>query len=265
MPVRGTPLAVDDPGGDGPPFLWAHGLTSSRAREDRTGWFDWRSALPRWRVVRYDARGHGRSAPGPGPDAYRWESLARDLVAVADALDLDRPLVAGGASMGCATVLHAAVADPGRFAALVLAIPPTAWATRAAQADLYRAGADLVADQGVDAYLEVARSRPVPEIFADVAELVAPDPDVGADVLPDLLRGAGASDLPPLDVLAAVDVPTLLLAWETDPVHPVDTAERLAAALPDTELHVAATLDDVRAWPSAVAGFLDRRTPRSAT
>jgi pimeloyl-ACP methyl ester carboxylesterase len=258
VPVRGTPLAVDDPGGSGRSFLWAHGLTSSRAREDRVGWFDWRAALPGWRVVRYDARGHGRSAPGPGPDAYRWPTLARDLVAVADALDLDRPLVAGGASMGCATVLHAAVADPSCVDALVLAIPPTAWATRAAQADLYRAGADLVAEAGLDAYLEVARSRPVPELFADVADLVAPDPDVPVEVLPDLLRGAGASDLPPPEALAALDVPALVLAWETDPVHPVDTAERLSVALPRAELHVAATLDEVRRWGEVVAGFLDR-------
>lgn len=240
-------------------MLWAHGLTSSRAREDRLGWFDWRAALPAWRVVRYDARGHGASAPGPGPEAYRWDTLARDLLEVADALDLDGPLVAGGASMGCATVLHAAVAAPQRFAALVLAIPPTAWATRAAQADLYRAGAELVEGDGLDAYLDVARSRPVPELFAEVADLVAPDPDVPAAVLPDLLRGAGASDLPAPDVLAGIEQPTLLLAWDTDPVHPVATAERLAELLPRAELHVASTLDDVRSWGAVVARFLADR------
>ena len=35
--VRGVDLAVDDPGGDGVPFVWAHGLTSCGALEDSVG------------------------------------------------------------------------------------------------------------------------------------------------------------------------------------------------------------------------------------
>ena len=36
------------------------------------------------RVIAYDARGHGRSAPAPGR-AYGYEHLAADLLAVLDA------------------------------------------------------------------------------------------------------------------------------------------------------------------------------------
>ena len=40
------------------------------------------------RVVAYDARGHGRSAPAPEPGGYGYEQLADDLAAVLDALEL---------------------------------------------------------------------------------------------------------------------------------------------------------------------------------
>src|SRR5262245_26833965 len=42
----------------------------------------------RFRVLRYDSRGHGQSAVPPGP--YRIEDLGRDLLALLDALGLER-------------------------------------------------------------------------------------------------------------------------------------------------------------------------------
>ena len=110
--VRGAGLEVDDPGADGHPFLWGHGLTSSMASEDSTGVFGWRDALgDGWRVVRYDARGHGASSATSDEADYAWPNLALDSLALLDALGLDR-VVLGGASMGAATALHAAVLAP---------------------------------------------------------------------------------------------------------------------------------------------------------
>src|SRR5690242_6825837 len=77
------------------------------------------------RVVRYDARGHGRSA-ATGDDAdYQWSALAQDMLGVLDALGAETAVL-GGASMGTATALHAAVSSPQRVEGLVLVIPPTA-------------------------------------------------------------------------------------------------------------------------------------------
>jgi len=47
-----------------------------------------------------------------------------------------------------------------------------------------------------------------------------------------------------------------VLAWDTDPGHPVSTAERLVELLPDAELHVATNVDEIRAWPQMTADFL---------
>lgn len=257
--VGGVALAVSDEG-SGPGFVWGHGLTSSRAHEDSTGLFDWSGLAGLRRLVRYDARGHGNSLTTDGgttarPEDYRWDSLAGDLLALADALGLDR-FAAGGASMGAATVLHAAVVDPGRFTSLVLVIPPTAWETRAGQAGIYEAAASLVESDGVEAFRRAADATPIPAIFADEPELVRFDPAVGASALPFVLRGAAASDLPSLDQLRALDLSVLLLAWESDPGHPVSTATALAEALPDARLSVAAALSEVRHWPVLVGDFL---------
>lgn len=49
--------------------------------------------------------------------------------------------------------------------------------------------------------------------------------------------------------------PTLILAWDTDPLHPVSTAERLAEIIPDSTLHVARTVDEVRTWTQRTIDF----------
>jgi pimeloyl-ACP methyl ester carboxylesterase len=139
--VPGAHLAATISGDGSRTLVWGHGLLSDRASEDELGLFDW-SALDGVRLVRYDARGHGASSAPADPDELRWSALAQDMLAVGEAVGASR-FVAGGASMGCATALHAAVAAPERVEALVLVIPPTAWETRTAQAQMYAAGVEL--------------------------------------------------------------------------------------------------------------------------
>lgn len=256
--VRGADLAVSDDG-TGPAVLYGHGLTSSREQDGRSGMFDWKRVAESRRVVRWDARGHGESGGAPDPDTYRWDNLAVDLLALADELGIER-FTAGGVSMGSATALHAAALAPERVTALVLVLAPTAYETRPAQADLYRAGADLVDEQGLDAYVEAARAAPVPEILRAFAELYHQPPAVAEHLLASVLRGAAASDLPEPDAVRTITAPTLLLAWETDPGHPVSTSERLAELLPDAELHVAGKLRELTSWTDTLEAFLDARS-----
>jgi pimeloyl-ACP methyl ester carboxylesterase len=255
--VRGVRLSVDVRG-SGPVLVWGHGLTSSRQREDELGGlFGWAGLADEGRatVVRYDARGHGRSAASGDPADYRWPSLALDQWALVDALGLDHPVL-GGASMGAATALHAALVRPAEVAGLLLVIPPTAWATRAAQAELYEAGAALVEASGVGPFVEAAAAAPVPAPFADLPEAPRPLPDVAEDVLPTVLRGAAASDLPAREELRSLDVPALVLAWAGDAGHPVATAEALGEALPRATVAVADDLASVLSWPERVAELL---------
>ena len=257
--VRGVHLLVDDPGGDGIPLVWAHGLTSSRALEDAFGLFGW-SGLDGLRVIRYDARGHGGSDGSPDPATYTWPALAEDLLGVMDVVGIRRCAI-GGASMGCATAIHVATIMPSRVDRLVLVIPPTAWETRAASRDLNLAGARLVDDVGPRAVVDVLQQQPPLAVLGELGERWRDEGlrqllEMDRPLLAAIYRGAAASDLPPATVLSSVVAPTLLLAWSGDPTHPVSTARQLADTLPNAQLHVADDLDGIRSWPLLINDFL---------
>ena len=243
--------------GSGRPFLWAHGLTSSIAAERDGGLFQWEGAVPGVDVVRYDARGHGRSPAGTSSAAYEWPVLADDFLAVADAEGLES-MVAGGASMGCATVLYAALAAPERVQALVLAIPPTAWETRAAQREVYEKSAGFLSERGMDAYLSASRALPANPPWAEARREVRLGhvAEMDAEVLSTVLRGAAASNLPPRDAVATISCPTLVLAWADDPGHPLSTAESLSSLIAGSQLSVATSYEEAAAWPELVSSFV---------
>ena len=255
--VRGAELAIQRRG-SGRAFFWGHGLTSSSGQEDAAGLRLWDPLRDAWEVIRVDARGHGASSAGTDPQAYRWSELAADALALADALGHPRFAI-GGASMGAAVALHAAVAAPARVSALVLMIPPTAWATRPAQAARYRASAELAEREGLAALAAAEASQPPIPIFKglmDPAEMArARYAGRDASVIAAVLRGAAASDFPPPDTVAKLRQPTLLLAWEGDDGHPLSSAERLAELVPGAALSVAKRLPDLAGWPQRVAEF----------
>lgn len=122
----GTAIWCDDSGGDGPAVILVHGATvSSRTNFERR----WTQAPDgRWvagdgptiagvlrhagaRVVGLDLRGHGRSGRSADPDRYRGDAFAHDVVAVADALGLDR-FDAVGYSMGASVLMRLLDREP---------------------------------------------------------------------------------------------------------------------------------------------------------
>ena len=268
MRVGDIDLAVRESGA-GAPFLWGHGLLCSMDQEDAGGLIDWTELAPDLRLIRYDARGHGRSEATLDPKDYRWKRLARDLWALADAVGAKRPAL-GGISMGCATALHAAVAAPERVRGLVLAGPPTAWHTRPRQARIYRFSAGLVERFGLRPFrcLGALASLGVRDAMLSrmqrsvMQELGRADPRAVAAAL----LGAAASDLPAERALRSLKVPALVLAWRGDPTHPLSTAKRIAELMPAAELCVAGSDDEMSAWPERIRAFLaaGARKPRSA-
>ncbi|WP_194764779.1 alpha/beta fold hydrolase [Microbacterium sp. UFMG61] len=253
LEVPGAELAVALSDEGGHPVVQLHGLTSSRAR-DRVLNLDLGRGLSGTRLLRYDARGHGRSTGRKVPADYRWENLAEDLLRVLDRWFPGEAVHGVGPSMGAATLLHAASLDADRFAGLTLMVPPTAWETRADQAAIYRTAAALIESDGIKGFLAGTRGTPPP------ATVGAPDtsPDVADALLPSLLRGAGLSDLPSPENVARIEVPTTILAWIDDPGHPLSTAERLAALLPHATLTIARTPEDVEDWPEVLRQDVER-------
>src|ERR671919_3083120 len=105
--------------GEGTPVVLLHGLTATRRYVVMGS-----RALQRsgHRVLAYDARAHGKSGPAPDPDDYGYGRLSRDLLAVLDARDIERAVLAG-ASMGAHTLVAFALAHPDRVSALVIMTP----------------------------------------------------------------------------------------------------------------------------------------------
>ena len=163
--------------------------------------------------------------------------------------------------MGTAALLHAVTLAPDRFDRLVLTCPPTAWAARAAQAGVYRAGALFVERNGKEAFLRGKRAQPRPPVLAEAPEGPV---DIDEALLPTVLRGAAATDLPAPEVIAAIRLPTLILAWDGDPGHPVATAERLHDLIPGSALSVARTPGELRSWGDQTIDFLSESSTVAA-
>ena len=248
--------------GSGMPFVWGHSLLGSMAQEEAAGIFQWDSLQDIARVIRFDAIGHGESEASPNPEDHTWTRRADDVLAVAGNLSRRKQIVLGGASMGSATALHAAVRAPERVKGLVLAIPPTAWEEREHQSQLYRRFSALLELLGGEpfrwlSWLARYRRRGDRGFRQALEREVALgfDPDNVAAIRA-ALDGAAASDLPPESVLSELQVPTLILAWPDDRVHPLSTAHKLAAILPDARLSVATDPTEPYQWPEQVRQFL---------
>ncbi|MDE0546529.1 alpha/beta fold hydrolase [Microbacterium sp. C7(2022)] len=247
--VTDARLDYDITGDEGPLVVQLHGLTSSRERDAHLG-LDLGRALRGHRVLRYDARGHGGSSGSRNEQDYRWESLAGDLLALLDHVAPGEKVHGIGPSMGTGTLLHAAIRDPDRFATLTLVVPPTAYKARRTQAEHYRHGADLIESHGLAAFLALGDAAPVPPALADAPQTF---PEIAEDLLPTVMRGAAATDLPDRKAIAEITVPTLILAWSGDPAHPVRTANRLHELIEGSRLVVARTPYGVMAWPGLFA------------
>ncbi|HTY19000.1 MAG TPA: alpha/beta hydrolase [Myxococcota bacterium] len=123
LPGRGVELALLDWGGGGPLVLMHHanGFCAGTLGLVAEG------LVPDYRVIGIDARGHGDSSKPEGPEAYRWDRFAEDLVAVAELLASERADgrvgVGLGHSFGGTAVLGAAARRPALFGRLVLVDP----------------------------------------------------------------------------------------------------------------------------------------------
>jgi pimeloyl-ACP methyl ester carboxylesterase len=111
-------LHVDDGGTGGVPVVFVHSFAGSGSH--------WTSQLAHARATRravtFDLRGHGRSTP-PSNNDYRIESLAEDLAAVIDGLQLERVVLVGH-GLGASVSAAYASEQPERVGGLLLVVPP---------------------------------------------------------------------------------------------------------------------------------------------
>jgi pimeloyl-ACP methyl ester carboxylesterase len=111
----GVPIAVWEWPGEDPPLVFAHATGFHGRSWDRIA-----RAFPGRRRLALEFRGHGRSGK-PAPP-YPWPPFGRDVIAVAEQLDV-RGAAGVGHSMGGHALIAAAAAKPEIFAALLLLDP----------------------------------------------------------------------------------------------------------------------------------------------
>src|SRR2546425_8728536 len=105
-----------------------------------------------FRILRYDTRGHGQSSVTPGP--YSIERLAKDVIALLDALDLDRVHFCG-LSMGGMIGMWLGVNAPERLSKLVLCNT----AAKIGTSEFWKARIDAVQKNGMKAVASAVVER----------------------------------------------------------------------------------------------------------
>jgi pimeloyl-ACP methyl ester carboxylesterase len=265
--VAGAVRLVGEEVGEGPPVVQLHGLTATRRYVLHGS-----VALARrgYRLVSYDARGHGESAPAPEGSGYGYDELSGDLRAVlADHCPGVRPVLAGH-SMGCHTAVAHALDHADSVAALVLAGPVTLGIPAAGEdlahwdrlADgLERGGIDgFMAAYEADLDLEPDWRETALRITRERMERHR-HPGAVARALREVPRSLPFEGLAELETL---DLPSLVVASydEADPGHPYAIAEAWAERLPSGRLISEGRGKSPLAWQGgrlsrAIADFLD--------
>ena len=225
-----------------------------------SNWRMWDGLVPaltaRFRVLRYDQRGHGDSETPNGP--YTIADLAGDLIELLDELGIDRPHLAG-LSLGGMTGMWLAAHQPSRVDRLALLCtsallgPAKMWVERAA---LVRAeGTVVIADAGVRRWLTEEFIADHPEVAAWCRDMMTGTP---AEGYAGCCEAIAAMDLRP--DLPTITAPTLVIAGADDPATPPSHAEVIAAGIPGAALRIvphAAHLATVE-QPAAITDLLLR-------
>lgn len=228
----------------------------------------WEEQVPllteHFRVLRYDARGHGASDAPVG--AYSLDRLGRDVVELLDGLQLPRVHVLG-LSLGGFVGQWLGIYAPERVGRLVLANtaaylgPPGNWDAAIAQVvaapDMHETAEMFLRNWFPPALLASASTQ----IERFRATLRATS-QVG-------LAGSWAAvrDADLRRTARLIEVPTLVIAGEFDTVTSLQHGEELAAAIPGAQLAVLpvvhlSNVEQPQAFVELVADFLLARAHR---
>jgi 3-oxoadipate enol-lactonase len=216
--------------GEGPWLVMSHSLACSLHMWDEQA----AHLRSRFRVLRFDTRGHGGSDAPDGP--YTLDMLADDLRALLDGLGIERCHFMG-LSMGGMIAMTHALRYPGRFLSMVLCNTSSRIGPDAAP--VWKQRIDTVTAQGMGPMVEPTLQRwftegfrrTQPGVTARVGEMIRSTPPAGyigcCHAIPKI-------DL--TDRLASVACPTLVIAGDQDVGTPLEMARAIQLAIPGAQL-----------------------------
>jgi 3-oxoadipate enol-lactonase len=227
--------------------------------------------IERFKVVRYDSRGHGKSIVADGP--YSIEQLGADALAIMDALNIDTAHWLGlskGGMVGQWLLIHA----PHRIERAILANtashmpPPDFWNERIRS--VRNAGMESITSSVLDRWFTGDFQTRDPEAVEAVKEMLLTTPAEGYAA-----SCAAIRDLDMREALRTVDKPVMVIVGKHDPATPPDHGQLIADTIPGARLVTLDTahlsnIEAAEAFNEAVVSFLTeapavRSAPRRST
>jgi pimeloyl-ACP methyl ester carboxylesterase len=231
--VNGQKLFYEDSGGSGPALVFSHGLLM-----DQTMFDPQVAALRgRYRCIRWDERGHGRTA-GDTLAPFSYYDSADDLAALLAHLGVEQAVLAG-MSQGGFLSLRCALTHPKLVRALILI-------------DTQAGLEDPAKMPGYQQMIEIWTTHGLPDVIAQTIEdIILGKGWDGAATWKEKWRGWKPHNLMQCfhtlgerdDVtskLGHIKVPALVVHGDLDMAIPLDRARLLAQGLPRAELAVIA-------------------------
>ena len=193
----------------------------------------------RFRLLRYDQRGHGESEAPPGP--YEIADLGHDVLALLDELGIERASFCG-LSIGGMTGIWLGINAPERIDRLVLSCtaahfpPREVWDERA---DTARSqGVAAMADATLERWFTPGFHRQRPDEIERFRGMLGATPGEGYAGCCEAIR-----DMDQREGLGDIQAPTLVIAADDDPSTPPERGEEIADTVPGARLIV---LEDAR-------------------
>lgn len=262
-------LDVADAGAGGRPIMLIHGFTA-----DKSEVADVLEPLAErgWHAVAPDLRGHGQSDHPTEAGDYSFETMATDVVALADHLGWDRFALVGH-SMGGALAQLVALDHPDRLSGLVL-VSTFHGPVQGISLELVELGSWVVRESGMTGLAQAMASRRAddPESVAAFERMQEARPGYAAQSDRRLESTSPAmwlamaplfvTQTDRLDRLRSLDVPTAVVVGGLDATMLGDCL-RMADTIPGATLTVipgaghVPQLEEPEAWWAALSGFLD--------
>jgi pimeloyl-ACP methyl ester carboxylesterase len=249
--------------GEGQPFVMIHaGVADSRQWNNEFVHF-----ARRFRVLRYDLRGYGKSEPVDGEFSH-----LQDLTALLDVMHIHQPAILMGCSMGGGLAMDFALTQPSRVAALIMVdsgprgleldVPEPAEFEAAEKA--YNAGdVDLLAEIETQIWFDGMGRTPA-QVNSVMRQLAY---EMNRHALSLEARGLGKrlpdTDVPAAEHLGGLHVPVLVIVGAQDIPYMQAAADYMVEQIPSARQETIedaahlANMDQPEEFQRIVTAFLD--------
>jgi len=193
-----------------------------------------KAVTERFRLVRYDRRGHGRSGAPKGP--YTMEMLGRDALAVMDGVGVQKVNWCG-LSMGGMVGMWLGANAPQRIDRLVLSNTSAHMADKQVWNDRIKTvragGLAAIADGTMERWFTKGFRERAPQAIARMKEMMLKTPLEGY-----IGCGEAVRDMDHREIIRKIAAPTLVIAGRHDPATTVEAGEFLRDRIPGAQLAV---------------------------